>query len=98
MSQVKDPVCGMAIESATAAGGHVVYGSEEIYFCSDRCRRAFEAEPERFVPERHEPPYTVKAGSRRRSSALRRVEDWSTSRFPSGTRIGPSGSRTALSP
>ena len=62
MSQVKDPVCGMTIELATAAGGRVVYESEEIHFCSDNCRRAFEAEPERFVPERHEPPYTVKGG------------------------------------
>jgi YHS domain-containing protein len=52
----------MTIESATAAGGRVVYQSEEIHFCSDNCRRAFEAEPERFVPERHEPPYTVKGG------------------------------------
>jgi P-type Cu+ transporter len=60
MSQVKDPVCGMTIESATAAGGRVVYESEEVFFCSDRCRRAFEAELDRFVPERHEPPYTVK--------------------------------------
>jgi Cu+-exporting ATPase len=62
MSQVKDPVCGMAIDSATAAGGRVVYESEELYFCSGNCRRAFEAGPERFVPERHEPPYTVKGG------------------------------------
>jgi len=60
MGQVKDPVCGMTIESATAAGGRVVHQSEEIYFCSDSCRRAFEAEPDQFVPERHEPPFTVK--------------------------------------
>jgi P-type Cu+ transporter len=59
MSQVKDPVCGMMIESATAAGGRVVYLSEQVFFCSDRCRQAFETDPDRFVPERHEPPYTV---------------------------------------
>lgn len=62
MSKVKDPVCGMTIESATAAGGHVAHEREDVYFCSDTCRRTFEAEPERFVPERHEPPYTVKDG------------------------------------
>ncbi len=62
MAQVKDPVCGMSIEATTAAGGRVVHGSEEVYFCSDACRREFEAEPDRFVPERHEPPYTVKEG------------------------------------
>jgi Cu+-exporting ATPase len=62
VSQAKDPVCGMAVDTATAAGGRVVYESEELYFCSDSCRRTFEAEPERFVPERHEPPFTVKGG------------------------------------
>ena len=62
MRQAKDPVCGMMVDTATAAGGRVVYESEEVYFCSDSCRRAFEAEPERFVPERHEPPFTVKGG------------------------------------
>ncbi|HEX2217288.1 MAG TPA: YHS domain-containing protein [Gemmatimonadales bacterium] len=60
MNEVKDPVCGMTIERETAAGGRVVYQEEEVYFCSDQCRRTFQAEPERFVPERHEPPYTVK--------------------------------------
>ncbi len=59
MSQTRDPVCGMMIERDTAAG-KTVYQSEEVYFCSDSCRRTFEAEPERFVPERHEPPFTVK--------------------------------------
>ena len=62
MRQVKDPVCGTQVDTATAPAGKIVHESEEVYFCSDRCRRAFEAEPERFVPERHEPPYTVKGG------------------------------------
>jgi YHS domain-containing protein len=61
MRQVKDPVCGMKVDVANAAGS-VSYEGEEVYFCSDNCRRAFEAEPERFVPERHEPPFTVKGG------------------------------------
>jgi YHS domain-containing protein len=61
MSQVKDPVCGMMID-ATAAAGKVTYESVEVYFCSDKCRRTFEANPEGFEIERHEPPYTVKGG------------------------------------
>ena len=61
MNRVKDPVCGRMIELSAAAGS-VTYESQEVYFCSDQCRRAFEAEPERFEPERHEPPYTVKGG------------------------------------
>lgn len=62
MSKVKDPVCGMMIETTAAVGGRIVHQEEELYFCSDTCRRSFEAEPERFVPERHEPRYTVKDG------------------------------------
>jgi YHS domain-containing protein len=48
MNQAKDPVCGRAVETNVAAG-RITYESQELYFCSDECRRAFEAEPERFV-------------------------------------------------
>ncbi len=63
MSQVKDPVCGMVIDSEDAAGS-VPYESLEVYFCSDRCRQAFESEPARYYDEleRHEPPHTVTHG------------------------------------
>jgi len=61
MSQAKDPVCGGMVDISAAAGS-VTYASQEVYFCSDECRRTFEADPERFEVERHEPPYTVKRG------------------------------------
>ena len=61
MSQVRDPVCGRLVD-INAAAGRITYGSEELYFCSDDCRNTFEADPKRFEPERHEPPYTVKGG------------------------------------
>ena len=61
MGQVKDPVCGMKLDSSSATA-RTTYQSEEVYFCSDACRGAFEAEPDRFIPERHEPPYTVEVG------------------------------------
>ena len=61
MNEAKDPVCGRMIDIRVAAG-HIVYESQELYFCSEACRREFEADPERFEPERHEPPYTVKGG------------------------------------
>jgi YHS domain-containing protein len=44
MSQVKDPVCGMMIDPEEAAGSTTFEG-HEIYFCSDQCRREFEADP-----------------------------------------------------
>jgi YHS domain-containing protein len=63
MNQVKDPVCGTMIDPDSAQAG-TIYESQEIYFCSNRCRRTFEAEPARFRDhiERHEPPYTVTKG------------------------------------
>jgi YHS domain-containing protein len=59
MNQVKDPVCGQMVDPDNAVGSTTY---SEIYFCSDDCRRAFEAEPERFEAERKEPPYTVSKG------------------------------------
>jgi YHS domain-containing protein len=61
MSQAKDPVCGKVIDVSDAAA-RVTYESREVHFCSDECRRTFEADPERFEIERHEPPFTVKGG------------------------------------
>jgi P-type Cu+ transporter len=63
MSQVKDPVCGMMIEVEDAAGS-TTYESHDVYFCSDQCRRDFEADPARYYDrlDRQEPPYTVTQG------------------------------------
>jgi YHS domain-containing protein len=61
MNEAKDPVCGRIIDIRVAAG-RIIYESQELYFCSDACRREFEADPERFEPEGHEPPYTAKGG------------------------------------
>ncbi len=63
MSQVKDPVCGMMIDRESAAAS-TTYESQEVYFCSDECRRDFEAVPGRYYDrlERQEPPYTVTEG------------------------------------
>jgi YHS domain-containing protein len=39
--KVTDPVCGMVIESSTAAA-HGTYGSETVYFCAVACQRKYE--------------------------------------------------------
>jgi P-type Cu+ transporter len=58
MAQVIDPVCGMTIESAGAAG-RASHESRTYYFCSEACVREFRADPGRYAgAERHEPPYT----------------------------------------
>lgn len=49
-----DPVCGMTVDPATAAG-HAEHAGTVYHFCSDHCRRKFVAEPSRYVTEA-EPP------------------------------------------
>jgi uncharacterized membrane protein YraQ (UPF0718 family)/YHS domain-containing protein len=44
-----DPVCGMQVESANAPAS-TNYQGDTVYFCTDRCRGKFEANPERFAP------------------------------------------------
>jgi P-type Cu+ transporter len=63
MSEVKDPVCGVTIDSETAAGS-TTYEGQKVYFCSDQCRKEFEADPGHYYDrlERPEPPYTVSQG------------------------------------
>ena len=47
----EDPVCGMEVDrgKATAAGRMVVYKEQRYYFCSDECRKKFEASPARYA-------------------------------------------------
>lgn len=47
MSQVKDPVCGMMVDTATAAGSARFEG-ETYYFCSAACEREFGNNPRRY--------------------------------------------------
>ena len=48
---VKDPVCGMTVDPATAAG-HYDYKGRAFYFCSKHCLHSFSADPERFLHEK----------------------------------------------
>lgn len=44
MAMVTDPVCGMRIDDAEAAGT-AEYEGRTYYFCSEMCRDAFVANP-----------------------------------------------------
>jgi Cu+-exporting ATPase len=46
--RVKDPVCGMMVESAKAAD-KVEHEGKTYYFCSVRCAERFSKEPEKFL-------------------------------------------------
>lgn len=41
MPRVKDPVCGMTIDSEKAAAKGV-YGGAAVYFCSVACQREYQ--------------------------------------------------------
>ena len=69
MDKATDPVCGMEVYPTPAL--RATHDSQEYFFCSAECKTKFEANPERFVPEQHDPPYTVsgKAAAPRFGSA-----------------------------
>lgn len=46
--QVTDPVCGMTIDSETAAATEVWQG-QTYYFCSQSCQEKFRKAPERYA-------------------------------------------------
>lgn len=45
---VKDPVCGMDVQTATAAG-HTEYKGEPYYFCGSKCKESFDHNPEQYL-------------------------------------------------
>ena len=47
---VKDPVCGMEIDPASAAGSSE-YEGQTHYFCNLNCKQSFDAEPEKYAPK-----------------------------------------------
>jgi Cu+-exporting ATPase len=48
METVKDPVCGMQIDPATAAASAELDGTT-YYFCSESCHERFMAAPDQFT-------------------------------------------------
>lgn len=45
---VKDPVCGMEVDTSKAKYKSI-YKGKIYYFCSERCKKEFEANPEYFI-------------------------------------------------
>ena len=45
---VHDPVCGMDIDPATAAGTSE-YKGQTYYFCAPGCKKSFDKDPEKYV-------------------------------------------------
>ena len=53
-----DPVCGMTVQPATAAGSYEYRGTT-YYFCNPSCLNRFKADPESFLKPRGESPAAV---------------------------------------
>ena len=64
---VADPVCGMTVDPATAAGSST-HGDRTYYFCSLTCQQRFDASPADFVERGagEQPAGRVHRGLRRR--------------------------------
>jgi P-type Cu+ transporter len=60
---VVDPVCGMTIDPATAAG-HYDYEGTTYYFCNPSCEQKFKADPDKYLhPESAAPEPPPPAGT-----------------------------------
>jgi YHS domain-containing protein len=47
--KVTDPVCGMVFEERKEAAT-IEYDGQTYHFCTEACRRQFEADPVRYLP------------------------------------------------
>jgi Cu+-exporting ATPase len=45
---VKDPVCGMDVETASAAG-HTEHDGQTYYFCGSNCKEKFDHNPAQYL-------------------------------------------------
>ncbi|MGE0644438.1 MAG: YHS domain-containing protein [Nitrospira sp.] len=48
MKTQTDPVCGMQVDERSAAGTSK-YNEKTYYFCSQGCKRTFDANPEQYA-------------------------------------------------
>jgi Cu+-exporting ATPase len=54
-AKVKDPVCGMDVDPASAHGGSVEHRGKQYFFCSPGCAQRFRAEPEKYLNPDYRP-------------------------------------------
>lgn len=57
--EFKDPVCGMEVSRKTAIE-EFTYQGKTYYFCAGSCRKAFEAEPTKYI--RHHRQHGIRPG------------------------------------
>jgi multidrug efflux pump subunit AcrA (membrane-fusion protein)/YHS domain-containing protein len=48
----KDPVCGMDVDPKAPDARKAQHGGQTYYFCSDQCKKSFEANPDKYIPKK----------------------------------------------
>jgi len=61
-ADVRDPVCGMSVEPATAAH-HATHAGQDYHFCSAGCRMKFIADPNQYLAATPAPVAQAMAGA-----------------------------------
>ena len=98
---MKDPVCGMTVDPAHAAGSYQ-HAGRTYYFCSTHCLKRFTAEPARFLSVPPEPmpalvslgrprsaPAAAAATATAAASATASAGKWTCPMHPQVVRDGP---------
>lgn len=50
-----DPVCGMEVDPQNARYSSEYQGSDLLFFCAPGCKRAFDAEPKKYLDPNYQP-------------------------------------------
>ena len=54
-TRVKDPVCGMMVDPATARGGSFEHDGTTYYFCNPKCNERFQGDPGKYLDPNYKP-------------------------------------------
>ncbi|HYV20384.1 MAG TPA: heavy metal translocating P-type ATPase [Verrucomicrobiae bacterium] len=86
-----DPVCGMTVDPARAAGGSALHGGRTYHFCCDGCRETFQRDPEAVLSSgaRGHAAHHTPARSTRPPSRGQDAEEYTCPMHPEIRRRGP---------
>lgn len=54
-NRVKDPVCGMMVNPASARGGSFTHDGTAYYFCNPKCNERFKSDPAKYLDPNYKP-------------------------------------------
>jgi Cu+-exporting ATPase len=94
MALVRDPVCGMTVDPATARGGSFEHGGTTYSFCGSGCRERFAADPDGWLARGPKPMApAAQPLALRRSASPRAAASEATEQSAGASRPGPAAAR-----